>query len=148
MTSVPGSADEASRLLEDGDAHTHVLKTIGDAPDPAVNVTLVTPVELHRLLGDGAGYVAGHYALAECVIDFAPLAKRALARVVRSSASARERPDADVICANGEIVPYDVLSIDVGSRPFIGGAKGVAEHAVACGRLSASSKGGNACSPG
>ena len=37
----------------------------------------------------------------------------------------------EVICANGEILPYDVLSIDVGARAFTGAAAGVEEHAVA-----------------
>lgn len=118
-------------LLGGGHAHAHVLKAIGDAPDPTVSVTLVTPVERQIYSGMVPGYVAGHYTLAECVIDMVPLAKRALARMVRSSATFVNASTRTVICANGEIVPYDVLSIDVGSRCFTGSAKGVAEHAIA-----------------
>ncbi len=36
----------------------------------------------------------------------------------------------EVICANGTVVPYDVLSIDVGPQPFFAKATGVAEHAI------------------
>ena len=59
------------------------------------------------------------------------LAERARALVVRSSASLVNPSMREVICANGEVVPYDVLSLDVGSRAYMGNVKGVAEHAVA-----------------
>ncbi|HEX4943690.1 MAG TPA: FAD-dependent oxidoreductase [Usitatibacteraceae bacterium] len=118
-------------LLGGGHAHVHVLKAIGDALDPAVSVTLVTPVERQVYSGMVPGFVAGHYGLAECGIDLGPLATRARALVVRSSAALVNPAMREVVCANGEIVPYDVLSIDVGSRPFVGGARGVAEHAIA-----------------
>ena len=118
-------------LVGGGHAHVHVLKAIGDALDSGVSVTLVTPVDRPLYSGMLPGYVAGHYGLAECGIDLMALAKRARAMVVRSSASLVNPSMREVICANGEIVPYDVLSLDVGSRTFTGNVKGVAEHAVA-----------------
>lgn len=118
-------------LVGGGHAHVHVLKAIGDALDPAVSVTLVTPVDRQVYSGMLPGFVAGHYGLEECAIDLRPLAQRARALVVRSAATLVNPSMREVICANGEIVPYDVLSVDVGSRPFVGGARGVEEHAVA-----------------
>ncbi len=117
-------------LLGGGHAHVHVLKAIGDALDPTVSVTLVTPVERQVYSGMLPGYVAGRYTLDDCSIDLRPLAERARALVVRSRASLVSPSMREVICANGEVVPYDVLSIDVGARPFTGDAKGVEEHAV------------------
>jgi selenide,water dikinase len=35
------------------------------------------------------------------------------------------------MCADGGVIPYDVLSIDVGSVPLVGSASGVEKHAVA-----------------
>jgi len=118
-------------LLGGGHAHVHVLKAIGDALDPAVGVTLVTPVERQLYSGMLPGYVAGHYGLDECGIALSPLADRARALVVRSSASLVNPSMREVICANGEVVPYDVLSIDVGSRSPVEAVAGAAEHAVA-----------------
>ncbi|MBL0142517.1 MAG: FAD-dependent oxidoreductase [Betaproteobacteria bacterium] len=118
-------------LLGGGHAHVHVLKTLGDALDSTVSVTLVTPVERQVYSGMVPGFVAGHYALEACGIDLVPLAMRARALVARSAATLVNLSMREVILANGEIVPYDVLSIDVGSRPFTGSARGVAEHAVA-----------------
>ena len=118
-------------LLGGGHAHVHVLKAIGDALDPGVSVTLVTPVDRQVYSGMLPGYVAGHYPLEACGIDLLPLASRARALVVRSSASLVNPSMREVICANGEVVGYDVLSIDVGSRPFTGAVRGVDSHAVA-----------------
>ena len=118
-------------LVGGGHAHVHVLKAIGDALDPGVSVTLVTPVDRPLYSGMLPGYVAGHYGLDECGIDLMALAQRARALVVRSSASLVNPSMREVICANGEVVPYDVLTLDVGSRAFTGNVQGVAEHAVA-----------------
>jgi selenide,water dikinase len=117
-------------LLGGGHAHVHVLKAIGDALDPAVSVTLVTPVDRQVYSGMLPGYVAGHYPLEACGIDLLPLAQRARAMVVRSAASLVNPSMREVICANGEVVGYDVLSIDVGAVPFAGAARGVDAHAV------------------
>ena len=64
-------------LLGGGHAHVHVLKAIGDALDPTVSVTLVTPVERQVYSGMLPGFLAGHYALEDCGIDLIPLAARA-----------------------------------------------------------------------
>jgi selenide,water dikinase len=118
-------------LLGGGHAHVHVLKAIGNALDPTVSVTLVTPVERQVYSGMLPGYVAGHYGLDQCAIDLAPLAHHARALVVRSHATLVNAAMREVICANGEIVPYDVLSVDVGSRVAGASTRGVAEHAIA-----------------
>ncbi|MGE0356904.1 MAG: FAD-dependent oxidoreductase [Burkholderiales bacterium] len=117
-------------LLGGGHAHVHVLKSIGDAPDPSVSVTLVTPFARQVYSGMVPGHLAGHYALDDCAIALEPLAERARARVVLSTASLVSASMREVIAANGEVVPYDVLSIDIGSLPFTGSVRGL-EHAVA-----------------
>jgi selenide, water dikinase len=117
-------------LLGGGHAHVHVLKALGEAHDAGVAVALVTPVA--RLLYSGMlpGYIAGHYTLDECAIDLAPLASRARAIVFRSAAVQVRTASREVVLANGEVVPYDVLSINVGSQPFVGNVKGVQAHAI------------------
>ena len=133
-----GAAMKRLVLVGGGHAHVHVLKAIGDALDSTVSVTLVTPVERQVYSGMLPGFVAGHYALDECGIDLGALAERARALVVRSSASLVNPAMREVICANGEVVPYDVLSIDVGSRAFTGrvnGRRGARRRHPAAGAL-------------
>lgn len=117
-------------LLGGGHAHVHVLKAIGEALDPAVSVTLVSPVATQVYSGMLPGFVAGHYDLDECGIDLGPLAARARALVVPSSAVRVDPSRREVACANGEVVPYDVLSIDIGARAFVGDAVGVEQYAT------------------
>lgn len=117
-------------LLGGGHAHVHVLKVLGDALDSAVSVTLITPVDMQVYSGMLPGYLAGHYGLDECGIVLPPLAARARASLVRSAGVLVNPAMREVICADGTVVPYDVLSIDIGSRPAIGQAKGVREHAI------------------
>jgi selenide,water dikinase len=117
-------------LLGGGHAHVHVLKALGDAPDPGLAVTLVSPVAVQVYSGMVPGYLAGHYDLDECGVDLGPLAARARASVVGSTGVLVSPAAREVICANGEVVPYDVLSIDIGSRAFIGDAVGVEPHAI------------------
>jgi selenide,water dikinase len=90
----------------------------------------VTPVEKQVYSGMLPGYVAGHYALDECAIDLVALASRARARMLCSAAVRIDASAREVILADGEIVPYDVLSIDVGSRSFVGTARGVEAHSI------------------
>jgi selenide,water dikinase len=117
-------------LLGGGHAHVHVLKALGEAVDSDLAVTLVTPVAVQVYSGMLPGYVAGHYELDECGIDLGPLAATARARIVASAGVRVDTARREVACENGERVPYDVLSIDIGSRSFLGDATGVEAHAI------------------
>jgi pyridine nucleotide-disulfide oxidoreductase family protein len=117
-------------LLGGGHAHIEVLRDLAANPDPAREVTLVTPSQRLFYTGMVPGVIAGHYAVEDCAIDLAALAQRANAEILLTTA-ALVSPDAnEVACSDGTALPYDVLSIDVGSQPAIGEAKGVERHAV------------------
>jgi selenide,water dikinase len=117
-------------LMGGGHAHVHVLQALGTTPDPGLSVTLISPVAVQVYSGMLPGYVAGHYDLDECGIDLGPLAQRARARVVPSAGVRVDPAKREVTCANGEVVPYDLLSIDIGSQAHVGDAVGVQQHAT------------------
>jgi selenide,water dikinase len=117
-------------LVGGGHAHIEVLRDLAARPQPGVQVTLVTPSQRMLYTGMVPGVIAGHYSMQDCSIDLGFLARNANAEVLLSSASLVS-PDANkVACADGTVLPYDVLSINVGSHPVIGAAKGVERHAV------------------
>lgn len=117
-------------LLGGGHGHIEVLRDLAMSPVPGLEVTLVTPSVRLLYTGMIPGVVAGHYALEDCTVDLELLAQRADAELLLTTASLVS-PDAnEVACADGTTLPYDVLSIDVGSQPAIGDAKGVERHAV------------------
>jgi selenide,water dikinase len=117
-------------LVGGGHAHIEVLRDIAERPLPGVEVTLVTPSQRMIYTGMVPGVIAGHYAFSECTIDLAGLARRANAELLLTTASLLS-PDANrLACADGTVLPYDVVSLDVGSHPAIGEARGVERHAI------------------
>lgn len=117
-------------LLGGGHAHVEVLRGFDERPDARVEVTLVTPYPRLIYTGMVPGVIAGHYGLEESAIDLVGLARRARATLVQTSASLVNPLAREVMCSDGTVVPYDVLSLDVGSRPAIGAAAGVERHAT------------------
>ncbi|HEY4999365.1 MAG TPA: FAD-dependent oxidoreductase [Usitatibacter sp.] len=117
-------------LVGGGHAHVQVLKDFADNPGVRPEVTVVTPYPRLIYTGMVPGVIAGHYRLEQCAIDVEALAQRAGATFVQARACLVNPHARDVMCADGGVVPYDVLSIDVGSRPLVGAARGVEQHAV------------------
>lgn len=117
-------------LLGGGHAHIEVLRDLAAHPDPKREVTLVTPSQRLLYTGMIPGVIAGHYAVEDCAVDLEALAQRANVELLLTTASLVS-PDAnEVACSDGTALPYDVLSIDVGSQPAIGESRGVERHAV------------------
>jgi pyridine nucleotide-disulfide oxidoreductase family protein len=117
-------------LLGGGHAHVGVLRGLADAPDKGWEITLVTPFRWFTYSGMVPGYFAGHYEVDDCSIDLGRLAARARAKAVFTSASLVSLRAREVICANATVIPYDVLSIDVGSSPPVAKVKGAEQHAI------------------
>jgi selenide,water dikinase len=77
------------------------------------------------------GFVAGDYAAPQLEIDVVPLARRAGARVLLAAATGLD-PEARSLALEGRPpVPYDVLSLDVGSSLRGLDLPGVREHGLA-----------------
>jgi selenide,water dikinase len=76
------------------------------------------------------GLFAGHYELDDCTIDLQALATRAEASLVLASAVRVDPGANEVSLSNGEALPYEVLSINVGSVARTGTARGVEQHAT------------------
>jgi selenide,water dikinase len=77
------------------------------------------------------GFVAGDYDLAACEIDVVPLARRAGARMVLAAATALDPQRKLIALAGRPALPYDVVSLDVGSTVRGLELPGVREHALA-----------------
>ena len=117
-------------LVGAGHAHVGVIKSFGMHPMPGVRLTLITRQVDTPYSGMLPGMIAGHYTADEAHIDTGPLCRFAGARLYHSEAIGFDPANRTVLCNNRPPVPYDVLSINIGSTPGMQQVPGVCEHAV------------------
>jgi len=103
-------------LVGGGHAHLHVLARLAQAPMPTVAVTLISAFSVHHYSGMVPGYLQGYYAEPVLRFDLRALASRAGARFVEGSARHIQLADRWVD-VDGERLPFDLLSLNVGSEP-------------------------------
>lgn len=108
-----------------------VLEAFARRPEPGLRLTLVAKDRFSPYSGMLPGHLAGLYGREEMHIDLERLARRCGAALIEGEAS-RIEPDARQVClGSGEVLAYDVLSIDIGIVPDLTGIEGADEHALA-----------------
>lgn len=101
-------------LLGAGHAHVHVLSTLAAQPLPGVQITLIAPYPRQLYSGMVPGFVAGHYALDDCVIPLEPLLENTGIRWLARSTSALDANTRKVTLDDGSELHYDWLSVNTG----------------------------------
>ncbi|MEK7795172.1 MAG: selenide, water dikinase SelD, partial [Candidatus Hydrogenedentota bacterium] len=113
-----------------GHAHVEVLRQFEMRPDPRVNFTLVSPDSLAPYSGMLPGHIAGHYSYYDSHLDLRAIARYAGCRFFHDEAVGIDLQAKTVICAERPPVPFDFLSINVGSIPVMDNVPGAREYAL------------------
>ena len=102
-------------LVGAGHAHAQVLLDWVRQPVAGVELVLVTPTVLAPYSGMVPGWLAGTYRFDEICIDFAALAAAAGARLQPGELQAIDPDTRRITLASGEVLAYDLLSLNIGS---------------------------------
>ena len=116
-------------LVGGGHAHVEVLRAFGRRPQPGVCITLISRQPDTPYSGMLPGVIAGHYTRRDSHIALAPLAAFARATFVVDEVDGLDPSGRFVHRRGGAGVPWDVLSLDIGSTPDTGVTR-VAPEAV------------------
>ena len=117
-------------LLGGGHSQIEVLRQLAMRPIEDVATTIISRELLAPYSGMLPGFIAGHYTHHESHIDLRNLAEAASARLVYAEASNIDPESQQVLFDDRSPVSYDVLSINVGSRPAISNVAGISEFAL------------------
>ena len=125
---------EKKRLLLIGGGHAHLfvveaLRRLPTEVRSIVEVTLVSR-ELHTpYSGMLPGLVAGHYRTSECHVDLTALCAASAVQLVQGRVDALDLKTNQAKAAEFTM-PFDLVSLDIGSTPPLQGIPGATEHGL------------------
>ena len=106
-------------MLGGGHSHAIALNYLAHHPIPEVQIQVIHPGTHALYSGMIPGHLSRHYARDECQIDVQQLARRSGAILTQTEAIALDLDQQQVICASGESIGFEMLSINTGSVPML-----------------------------
>ncbi|WP_294641658.1 FAD-dependent oxidoreductase [uncultured Aureimonas sp.] len=120
-------------LLGGGHAHVEVIRRLGLARAGNCEPLLVSPARLTPYSGMLPGFVAGDYGFDDIHVDLPALCAASDIAFRQGEATGIDAERRSVALADGSVLSYDLLSLDIGSRPSHprGAQEGIAVKPIA-----------------
>ena len=106
-------------MLGGGHSHAIALDYLAHHPIPSAQIQIIHPGPHALYSGMIPGHLSRHYTRDACQIDVQQLARRSGAILTQTEAIALDLDQQQVICASGEAIGFEVLSINTGSVPLV-----------------------------
>lgn len=117
-------------LVGGGHSHLSVLRRLAMRPVPGLATTLVSRDIVTPYSGSLPGFLAGIYSEDQMHIDLRPLAQFAGVRLIQAEVSGIDLEARRLELGSRPAMAFDVLSLNIGSRPDARLIPGAREHAV------------------
>ena len=113
------SAPAKKRLVLLGGGHSHlaVLMSLARSPVPGLDVTLISRDVDTPYSGALPAFITGHAREDDFLIDLRPLAQMAGARLIQTNVEEFDLVNHVLHCAGRPVVHFDILSLNLGSKP-------------------------------
>ena len=116
-------------LIGAGHAHLHVMKML-QKEELELDVTLISPSEYQYYSGMFSGYMEGLYQEEEIRVHIPSVANAAGIHFINGAALSIDAKTKVVLTEKGDILSYDVVSIDIGSLTAGIEVPGARQHAL------------------
>ncbi len=115
------TTSQISRILLVGGGHTHMLliREWAIAPVPDVELILVSESEHTPYSGMLPGHIAGLYTYEECHINLRQITQNAHVEMLVDRVVGLDLSAKIAICQSSPPLPFDIVSIDIGSTPRV-----------------------------
>ncbi len=118
-------------LIGGGHSHLAVLRSFAMKPMPGLAITMISRDIVTPYSGSLPGYLAGNYSFDEMHIDLRPLAQSAQINLIQSEATKIDLEARNIHLQDRPDIPFDILSLNIGSRPNADAIKGAEQFATA-----------------
>lgn len=116
-------------MIGGGHAHLYLMKKLQEE-ELDVEVSVISPSEFQFYSGMFSGYIEGLYHFENIRIHIPTLAEKANISFIKGAALSIDAKAKVVLTEKGDIVSYDILSIDIGSYSSGVDVPGVRQHAL------------------
>jgi len=117
-------------LVGGGHSHALALRMLAMNPVAGLRITLISPASHTPYSGMLPGLIAGHYRFEQVHIDLARLCQWSGARFIAGEVTGLDPGRKRLSLADRPPVDYDLVSIDIGSKPELESVPGAGEHAI------------------